>query len=198
QIRLMELLDNFGGRQSTLVLRPADSAETAVAWKMAMDNKECPTVLILSRQNLEDLPAADGNRCKAAYGAQRGGYTVIEAENPELILVANGSEVALAVHAAEALAEEGRSVRVVSVPSVGLFLRQDKEYRDSVLTPGIPRYGITAGLPAALYPLMRGTAKWDVFGLEHFGASAPYKVLDEKFGFNDANVLTNIIEFIEG
>ena len=197
QIRLMELLDNFGGRQSTLVLRPADSAETAVAWKMAMDNKECPTVLILSRQNLEDLPAADGNRCKAAYGAQRGGYTVIEAENPELILVANGSEVALAVHAAEALAEEGRSVRVVSVPSVGLFLRQDKEYRDSVLTPGIPRYGITAGLPAALYPLMRGTAKWDVFGLEHFGASAPYKVLDEKFGFNDANVLTNIIEFIE-
>jgi len=198
QIRLMELLDNFGGRQSTLVLRPADSAETAVAWEMAMDNKECPTVLILSRQNLEDLPAADGNRRKAAYGAQRGGYTVIEAENPELILVANGSEVALAVHAAEALAEEGSSVRVVSVPSVGLFLRQDKEYRDSVLTPGIPRYGITAGLPAALYPLMRGTAKWDVFGLEHFGASAPYKVLDEKFGFNDANVLTNIIEFIEG
>ena len=104
----------------------------------------------------------------------------------------------MGVHAAEALAEEGRSVRVVSVPSVGLFLRQDKEYRYSVLTPGIPRYGFTAGLPAALYPLMRGTANWDVFGLEHFGASAPYKVLDEKFGFNDANVLTNIIEFIEG
>ena len=197
QIRLMELLDNFGGRQSTLVLRPADSAETAVAWKMAMDNNESPTVLILSRQNLEDLPAADGNRRKAAYGAQRGGYTIVDAENPELVLVANGSEVALAVHAAEALAEDGKRVRVVSVPSAGLFLRQDKEYRDSVIAPGVPRYGITAGLPAALYPLMRGTSHWDVFGLEHFGASAPYKVLDQKFGFTDANILTNIIEFME-
>ena len=196
QVRLLEQMDNLRGRMSTLVLRPADSAETRVCWKMAMDNVESPTVLIFSRQDLEDLAPLAGDRDKEAYGAQRGGYVVKEASDPMLTLVANGSEVTLAMKVAAELDKKGVTTRVASFPSIGLFMRQDKDYRDSVLTPGSIRFGITAGLPSTLYPLMQSAGTWQVKGMERFGASAPFKVLDEKFGFTVDAVLKEICNFV--
>ncbi|MCH5220292.1 MAG: transketolase [Muribaculaceae bacterium] len=197
QMRLMELLDNLKGEQSTLVLRPADSAETLESWKMAMENKESPTVLIFSRQNLEDIEGTDTmTRAEAAKGTQRGGYTVLDSESPEVVLMGNGSEVTLLMHVAENLKNEGIRASVTSFPSIGLFLRQPKEYRDSVLPPHVPRFALTAGLEATFYPLMKGSADWDIFGLHRFGASAPYKVLDEKFGFTVDAVSDKVKNFI--
>lgn len=179
QIRLMEMLQNMHGKQSRLVIRPADSAEVCVAWRMAIENHESPSVLIFSRQNLEDLPSADENQRKDALKAEHGGYILLKQENPELVMLANGSDVALALHVAEKLNAEGRRVQVDSFSSIDVFMQQSQEYRDEVLPPNVPRFAVTSGLPAVFYPLMKGTAKWDVFGLEHFGASAPYKVLEE-------------------
>lgn len=197
QIRLMEMLDNLHGKQSTLVIRPADSAETMVAWKMAMENKTSPTVLIFSRQNLEDLPSVEGNRRQEALKAEHGGYVLLPAENPDLVMLANGSEVALALHVAELLNADGHRVQVDSFPSMGVFMHQSQEYRDDVLPPEVPRFALTAGLPAVFYPLMKGCCKWDVFGLDHFGASAPYKVLDEKFGFTNENIYQVVKNFLD-
>lgn len=197
QIRLMEQLDNLQGRQSTLVLRPADSAETLQSWKMAMENNESPTVLILSRQNLQDIPADDGTtRAESARGTIHGGYTVMPATNPELILMANGSDLSLAVNVANRLKAEGRRVSVASFPSIGLFERQNSTYRDSVLPPSVPRFAITSGLEATFYPLMRGCRRWDIFGMHRFGASAPYQVLDEKFGFTTEHLLNKVNSFM--
>ena len=192
QIRLLEQMDNFSGKQAALVIRPADSAETVEAYRMAMNNWDSPTVLIFSRQDLEDLPGA--NRREEAKQASRGGYTVVPAEDPQVVLVANGSEVSLLCHAAEALAAEGVRARVVSVPSIGLFMRQPEAYREKIIPKGTKIFGLTAGLPAVLSPLMRGDS--EVFGLQRFGASAPYKVLDEKFGFTAENVLRKIKQFL--
>ena len=195
QLRLMEELRNLGGKPSMLVLRPADAVETSVAWAMAMENFETPSALVLSRQNLPDLPAASGDRyAEAAAGCRRGGYVVVDAQNPDVILVANGSEVSLLVEVAERLAAQGIKARVVSVPSIGLFNNQPVDYRQAVLTPGVPTFGLTAGLPSTL----RGVVGSDgeVFGLDHFGASAPYKVLDEKFGFTTDAVLARVLTFI--
>lgn len=196
QIRLMEQMDNLQGHQSTLVLRPADSAETAACWKLAMENKKSPSVLIFSRQDLEDLPAISGNRRAEAHKAAKGGYIVVPAENPAITLVANGSEVALLVHVAEELKKLGIAAQVASFPSIGLFCRQDTEYRHSVLPVGGTRFGLTAGLPATLYPLMKDAGAWDVYGLERFGASAPYKVLDQKFGYTVENILNQVKAFL--
>lgn len=196
QVRLMEMMNNLSGNMSTLVLRPADSAETVVAWKMAMENKKAPTVLIFSRQNLEDIPASNGDRRAEAYGAERGGYVLSKDENPELVLIANGSEVSIMVHVAEELRKEGVRVQVASLPSVGLFMRQDKDYRDSVLPVGVRRYALTAGLPATFMPLMKGCSDWEIYGMERFGASAPYKVLDEKFGYTVPNILAKVKAFM--
>ncbi len=196
QARLLEQMNNFKGNMSALVLRPADSAETVVAWKMAMENRNSPTVLIFSRQNLEDLPAADGDRRKAAYGAERGGYVITGDKDPEIVLMANGSEVSILVHVAEELRKQGVRVQVDSFPSIGLFMRQDKAYRDAVLPEGVRRYALTAGLPATFMPLMKGCADWDIYGMERFGASAPYKVLDEKFGYTVANILDRVKAFL--
>lgn len=195
QIRLMEELRNLKGERSALVLRPADSAETVEAYRLAMETKDRPSILIFSRQDLEDLPGE--NRREEAKGLLKGGYTVYgkEVENPDLTIVANGSDVALAVHAAEKLAGDGVAVKVASVPSLGLFLDQPKEYRDTVIPPTGKVFGITSGLPSALYPLMRG--EWEVFGLDHFGASAPAKVLEEKFGYNVPNILEKIEKFLK-
>ncbi len=193
QIRLMEQITNFGGRPSALVLRPADSAETVEAYKLAMENVHTPSILIFSRQNLEDLPGK--NRREEAKKAARGGYVVVEAENPDVVLVGNGSDVALLVHAAEALKEEGVGARVVSVPSIGLFNSQSEEYRRSVIPAGVKLFGLTSGLPATLYPLLNG-GEYRFMGMERFGASAPAKVLDEKFGYNTENVLKNIKQFL--
>ena len=195
QVRLMEELKNLSGRPSMLVLRPADAVETTVAWQMAMENTHTPTALILSRQDVNDLPAATGNRFEEAQGARMGGYVVMDTPHPKVVLVANGSEVSLLCEVATLLEAGEIPCRVVSVPSIGLFESQDKEYRDSVIpSDGIPVFGLTAGLPSTL----RGVTGRDgkVFGLDHFGASAPYKVLDEKFGFTAQNIVDQVRRFI--
>lgn len=194
QIRLMEELKNFSGKPSMLVLRPADAVETSVAWQMAMDNFSTPTALILSRQNIKDLPAATGNRFEEALGAHQGGYVVMDTPHPQVVLVANGSEVSLLCEVAVALEAGGVPCRVVSVPSIGVFEQQDKDYRLSVIPEGVPVFGLTAGLPSTL----RGVVGREgmVFGLDHFGASAPYKVLDEKFGFTVQNITEQVLRFL--
>ena len=191
QIRLMEELQNHHGRNSMLVLRPADAAETSVAWKMAMENNLTPTALILSRQNIEDLPSASGNRFADAMGAERGGYIVIKEEKPDITLVGNGSEVSTLVAAADIIKEHGIKAQIVSVPSIGLFMNQPVDYRSTVIPAEVPAFGLTSGLPSTLRRLIpTGT----VYGLDHFGASAPYKVLDEKFGFTAEKVAKCILD----
>jgi transketolase len=191
QMRLLEQMNNLSGEMAALVLRPADSRETVQCYKLAMENKKSPTVMIFSRQDLVDIPET---ATEAAQGVARGGYILRDAENPEVVLVANGSEVSLLCQVAETLGKEGVAARVVSMPSVGLFLRQNEEYRNYVLPKGVNIYGLTAGLPSVFYPVMRGNFK--VYGLERFGASAPYKVLDEKFGFTEQKVLADIKHFL--
>ena len=185
QIRLMEELQNHHGRNSMLVLRPADAAETSVAWKMAMENNLTPTALILSRQNIEDLPSASGNRYADALGAERGGYVVIKQDKPDVVLVGNGSEVSTLVAAAAIIKDQGINAQVVSVPSIGLVLNQDSNYRTEVIPADRPTFGLTSGLPSTL---RRVLPTGPIFGLNHFGASAPYKVLDEKFGFTPQQI----------
>ena len=194
QIRLLEEIKNPKGLNSVLVLRPADSAETIVAWKMAMENKSTPTALILTRQDVKDLPSASGNRYQDALAMERGGYVVVKAENPVITLVANGSEVSALTDAAAILKEQGIECNVVSVPSIGLFLDQSIEYRQEVISPELPIFGLTAGLPSTLAKVVgcNGYIK----GLERFGASAPYKVLDEKFGFTPVQVAEDIKAFL--
>lgn len=194
QMRLMEQIKNFSGKNSVLVLRPADSAETTIAWKMAIENQDSPTALILSRQNINDIPSVSGDRYNDALQMTRGGYVVKPCDNPDVILVGNGSEVSTLCDAAAIIATKGIKARVVSVPSIGLFLDQDADYRKSVITPGVKTFGLTAGLPSTLMSVVGvdGT----VFGLNHFGASASYKVLDEKFGFTPAAVADKIMNAI--
>lgn len=192
QMRLLEQIKNFDGKPSVLVLRPADAAETIAAYQLAMENLDTPTVLIFSRQNLEDLPG--DNRREEAKKALRGGYAVYDVENPDIVLVGNGSDVVLLCHAAEELAKEGVKARVLSVPSIGLFKEQDKEYRDALLPDGVKIFALTSGIPTTMFPLMKG--EYEVMGLERFGASAPAKVLEEKFGYNVPTVLGKIKDFL--
>lgn len=196
QLRLLEELHNLNGRRSLLVLRPADAAETTVCYELAMENKETPTALILSRQDLKDLPVpADKTAYQAAQGVRRGGYAVIKAENPAVVLVGNGSEVSLLCEVAVKLAEQGIQASVVSVPSIGLFNDQDAAYRNEVLPAGVPQYGMTAGLPVTLKMIEGFTGR--VYGLNHFGASAPFKVLDQKWGFTTENILDEVKKYIK-
>ncbi len=190
QIRLLEELKNKDGRPSVLVLRPADSAEATIAWEMAMENQSSPTALILSRQDVSDLESATGNRYVEAEGMRQGGYVVKDMPQPKVVLVGNGSEVSLLCEVSSLLESEGVASRVVSVPSIGLFNMQDKEYRESVIPNGIPVFGLTAGLPSTLRSVVgcNGT----IYGLDRFGASAPYKVLDEKFGITASNILAQV------
>lgn len=194
QIRLMEQVHNFAGRRSMLVLRPADAAETSVAWKMALENDKTPTALILSRQDIPDLPALSGNRFDEAMQAERGGYVVIENVNADITLVANGSEVSLLCQVAELLKESDIEARVASVPSIGLFRDQDVEYQESVIPSRGKVFGLTAGLPSTLENLVGRDGR--VVGMTRFGASAPYKVLDEKFGFTPEAVAKKVLDFI--
>lgn len=193
QIRLMEKLKNHKGHNSMLVLRPADVIETTVAWKMAMENTATPTALILSRQNITDLPAK-GNRYDEALQAEKGAYIVESDANPDVILVASGSEVSTLEEGAALLRADGIKVRVVSVPSEGLFRNQRKEYQESVIPAGSKVFGLTAGLPVNLEGLVGANGK--VWGLESFGFSAPYKVLDEKLGFTGKNVYNQVKELL--
>ena len=186
QIRLMEKLKNHKGHNSMLVLRPADAEETTEAWKLAMDNVSTPTALILSRQNIKNLPADNDYK-----GVDKGAYIVAGSDaNPDIILVASGSEVATLIAGAELLRKDGVKVRIVSVPSEGLFRSQSKEYQESVIPAGAKVFGLTAGLPVNLEGLVGANGK--VFGLESFGFSAPYKVLDEKLGFTAENVYNQV------
>ena len=194
QLRLLEELRNFSGRPSILTLRPADAVETSVCWKLAMENTHTPSALILSRQDIPELPAASGDRYKEALGAARGGYIVMNPAQPDVVLVGNGSEVSLLCEVAVALDAEGIKARVVSMPSIGLFNDQPEDYRESVLPADVPQYGLTAGLPSTLR--MINGFRGEVFGLSRFGASAPYKVLDEKFGFTAENILNRVKAFL--
>ena len=187
QIRLMEKLKNHHGRNSVLVLRPADAKETTEAWALAMANTATPTALILSRQNIANLP--EGNDYSLAA---RGGYIVAGSDaDPDVILVASGSEVSTLEAGAKLLRADGKKVRVVSVPSEGLFRQQPKEYQQSVLPAGVKKFGMTAGLPVTLQGLVP-EAEGTVWGLESFGFSAPYKVLDEKLGYTAENVYNQV------
>ena len=190
QIRLLEQMNNLSGRPAMLVLRPADSAETTVAWQMAMENKETPTGLILTRQDVNDIPSTSGNRYADAQGVRRGGYVLKDVKNPAIVLVGNGSEVSLLWDVAVKLEEEGVAARVVSVPSIGLYNAQDAEYKASVIPAGVPVFGLTAGLTSVLSSVVG--ANGTIYGLERFGASAPFKVLDEKFGFTTENILNEV------
>lgn len=194
QVRLLEELKNHAGRNSMLVLRPADAAETTVAWQMAMENTDTPTALILSRQNINDVPSATGNRYEDAQGARKGGYVVVKDENPDVVLVGNGSEVSTLVAANELLKAKGVKAQIVSIPSLGLYFNQDRAYRESVIPSNKPVFGLTAGLPSTLYRVVGANGK--VFGLDHFGESAPYKVLDEKFGFTADKVASEIEKYL--
>ncbi len=190
QIRLMEKLKNHKGHNSMLVLRPADAEETTIAWKLAMENVYTPTALILSRQNIANLP--DGTDYAQVV---KGAYVIAGAdENPDVILVASGSEVSTLVAGAELLRKDGVKLRIVSAPSEGLFRSQDKAYQESVLPTGAKIFGLTAGLPVNLQGLAGANGK--VFGLESFGFSAPYKVLDEKLGFTAENVYNQVKEML--
>lgn len=194
QIRLLEQMKNSKGKPSVLVLRPADSAETVECWKIAMNNWDTPTVLILSRQDVEDLSSETGDRKKDAEQAELGGYVVKASETPNVILVGNGSEVSLLCGVAEELASKNIAAQVVSVPSIGLFMQQSEAYRNTVIPKGVKLFGLTAGVPSTMYSLMQGD--WEVYGLERFGASAPYKVLDEKFGYTVANITSKVEQFL--
>ncbi len=189
QIRLMEHLHNHRGERSMVVLRPADGDEAVMAWKVAME-EERPVALIFSRQDIKSIPSLGNNRREEAAQISKGGYVVRDAAKPAAVLVASGSEVSTLIDGAELLAKEGIQVRVVSVPSEGLFRDQPKSYQDTVLPAGIVRYGMTSGLSVNLMGLVGESGM--IHGLNHFGYSAPYKVLDEKFGYNGETVAEEV------
>ncbi|MBF0649224.1 transketolase, partial [Dysgonomonas sp. GY75] len=194
QIRLMEKLQNHHGHNSMLVLRPADVQEATVAWKMAMENKSTPTGLIFSRQNINDLPAKT-SRYTEALQAEKGAYIVEEDENYDVILLASGSEVSTLVDGAKLLKADGIKTRIVSVPSEGLFRAQSEAYQQSVLPRDKRKFGLTAGLPVTLQGLVGDIGK--IWGMNSFGFSAPYKVLDEKLGFTPENVYNQVKEYLK-
>ena len=185
----MEHLKNHHGERSMVVLRPADGDETVTSWKLALEEQR-PVALVLSRQNIKTLPTLGQLRREEAMQVSKGGYVVLDAAKPAVVLVATGSEVATLVEGAEKLAEEGIAVRVVNVSSEGLFRDQPRSYQESVLPVGIPRYGMTSGLPVNLLGLVGENGY--IHGMDHFGYSAPYKVLDEQFGYNGATVAAEV------
>lgn len=189
QIRLMEKLKNHKGQDSVRVFRPADADETTVCWQMANENMDTPTAMICSRQNVNSLPeGTDYSQVR------KGAYIVKDDPNYDVILLASGSEVSTLLAGAELLNADGIKTRIVSVPSEGLFRTQSKEYQESVLPKGAKIFGMTAGLPVTLQSLVGVDGM--VYGLESFGFSAPYKVLDEKLGFNAENVYKQVKDYL--
>ena len=196
QIRLLEHLKNHSGHNAFLALRPADSAETTMAWKLAFENQNSPSGLILSRQNIEDIPASSESKTRLddAQKAAKGAYVVQDCEgSPDVILLANGSEVATLIEGAKLL--DDIKVKIVSVPSEGLFRNQSAEYQQEILPDSVPKFGLTAGLPVSLQGLTGANGK--VWGLTHFGYSAPYTVLDSKFGFTAENVAEQVRDLLK-
>lgn len=189
QIRLLEKLKNHKGQDSVRVFRPADADETTVCWQMANENMDTPTAMICSRQNVNSLPeGTDYSQVR------KGAYIVKDDPNYDVILLASGSEVSTLLAGAELLNADGIKTRIVSVPSEGLFRTQSKEYQESVLPKGAKIFGMTAGLPVTLQSLVG--VEGMVYGLESFGFSAPYKVLDEKLGFNAENVFKQVKDYL--
>ncbi|MFV8371822.1 transketolase family protein [Flavobacterium sp. LB2P74] len=196
QMRLLEKIKNHSGNQSLLALRPADAVETSVAWDMALKNTITPTALILSRQNIKDIPARGTSRYEEATASTKGGYLVKSTPNPDITLIANGSEVATLLEAAIILEKEKNlSINVASIISEGLFKSQPKSYQESIIPKGKLVFGLTAGLPVNLEGLIGDSGK--IIGLEHFGYSAPASVLDQKFGFTSESVCAAILNYIE-
>lgn len=196
QIRLLEKLKNHKGNNSFVALRPADSAETVVAWKMLLENDKVPAGLILSRQGIKDIPATGKLRYHDALQAEKGGYLVQTTANADVTLIANGSEVSTLIEASKLLTEKkGLKVNIASIISEGLFRQQTQAYQDSVILKNKPVFGLTAGLPVNLEALAGPNGH--VFGLEHFGYSAPANVLDEKFGFTGEKVFDQVVSFLE-
>jgi transketolase len=196
QLRLMEHLKNHHGENSMVVLRPADAVETTVAWKIALENRKTPTALILSRQNIKDLPSEKGDRFTDALQSYKGAYIVSDGTGkPDIILIASGSEVSTLIEGAALLRKDNLNVRIISAPSEGLFRIQTEEYRKSVIPENIPVFGLTAGLSVTLQGLVgpRGS----IWGMNSFGYSAPYKVLDEKFGFTAENVYKQVTAYLK-
>ena len=190
QIRLMEKLKNHHGKDSVRVFRPADADETTVCWQMAMENMETPTAMVLSRQDINKLPAGTDYE-----QARKGAYIVAGSDEQfDVILLASGSEVATLVAGAELLRKENIKVRIVSVPSEGLFRQQPKAYQDNILPADAKKFGLTAGLPVTLEGLVGNNGR--IFGLSSFGFSAPYKVLDEKLGFTGENVYRQVKDLL--
>lgn len=195
QIRLLEKMNNLAGHRSFLALRPSDVDETTVAWKMALENRKTPSCLILTRQNVKNLPNNGKTGYERALQAEKGAYTVVECGGkPDLIMLGNGSEVSLLVDSAELLKKEGFKVKVVAVPSEGLFRDQSPAYQAEILPFGVPTLGWTAGLPTGLSGLVGPLGK--AYGMTRFGASAPFEVLDEKFGFTAAKVVSTAKNYL--
>jgi transketolase len=191
----MEHLKNHRGENSMLVLRPADSAETIVAWQLALENKKTPTALILSRQNIKDLPSKTNERYNDAQNARNGAYIIQDCQDkPDIILLASGSEVSTLVEGAALLKKNDLKVRIISAPSEGLFRCQPDGYRRSLIPDDVPVFGLTAGLSVTLQGLAGPKGK--VWGVNSFGYSAPYKILDEKFGFTAENVYRQVIDYL--
>ncbi len=193
QVRLLEQLKNHHGKNSMLVLRPADCNETTVAWQTALENIDTPTTLIFSRQNIKNI--CDTNEYQTALQLKKGAYVVKAEANADVVLLANGSEVATLLEAVPLLEADGIKCQVVSAPSEGLFKNQDAAYQSSVIPAGVPVFGLTAGIPSTLLGLVG--ANGTVFGLDHFGYSAPYTVLDDKFGFNGPAVMSEVKKFLK-
>jgi len=177
------------------VVRPADAAETTEAWKVALTHRTGPTALVLTRQKLGLI---DRTRYAAASGAARGAYVLADSPEgaPDVVLMSSGSEVAIILNAAEQLAARGVQARVVSMPSLEIFARQDAEYRASVLPAGVPRVAIEAAHPMSWYRWVGGDGV--VIGLDHFGASAPYTALYEHLGITAAKVVDAAEELAKG
>lgn len=194
QLRLLEQIRNGRDRRSLLVLRPCDGLETVACWHLAMSNNLSPTALILSRQDVPDVDY-DKTLAYVVSGVRRGGYPVRIRPEADIVLVGNGSEVSLLCKVADMLALDNISAQVVSIPSIGLFLDQDEAYRRQVIPHNIKQFGLTAGLPATLEPLFSGDYR--IYGMERFGASAPAKVLDEKFGFTPVNIFNEVKHFLD-
>lgn len=194
QIRLMEHLHNHKGERSMVVLRPADGDDTVAAWKIAVEESR-PVALILSRQNIKTLPTLASQRRNEAMQATKGAYVVYDTAKPKVVMIATGSEVATLVEGAELLKQDGIAVRVVNVPSEGLFRDQPKSYQESVIPSNVLRYGMTSGLPVNLLGLVGSMD--NIHGFDHFGFSAPYKVLDEKFGYNGQTVYNEVKALLE-
>jgi transketolase len=196
QIRLLEKVKNHSGNPSLLALRPADAIETSVAWNMALNNTKTPTGLILSRQNIADISAQKNSRFEEATEAEKGGYLVKSISNPDITLIANGSEVSTLIAAATILEnEKNLKINVASIISEGLFKQQPRAYQESIIPKGKLVFGLTAGLPINLEGLIGDSGK--VVGLDHFGYSAPASVLDEKFGFTSQHICAEILKYIE-